>query len=550
MVDGQMAIAEGETEYRLTLPDPLLYLFSEKEERTQFFDLKKHAFPWHGRQALESANDGEPAVLPINITAYYPKARRHEEILPAETGEAAVKFRLHNNFVDQEGWLIRNSPESSEIQMGPARLRFAEALVAEKPVEHSDGKANYLEFQFQNKTIQLPIQSGLKTPVSFALEGTPYKINILHLFRNAVVVGKELVEQEDKTPGSGQNPAIQFVLQGSGIEERHTAFSKFPDFPTVHGLKPSAAGARVFYRTPSENATGSSGKRHDIIFVVLPKNVILRPKAEESKDEILHGVYPRGSQILRFAQNDTSRRVQDDKRGAQNDKLVIQIIEGSKVTTYDVEKGKEIATGWMGNLTVTAEEFYPHAAVKRTFTPESNMSESEEAVPAIQVEIMSSPNALIGDPVDSRFRGNDKKTLWLRQGVREEISAGNSKYYLMVGQKKIPAGFKLMLRDFRMEQYPGTDRPASFESDVTLKDDSRGLVKDVTISMNKPLAYRGYHIYQSGYSLAEGAPETSIFSVGKDAGVPLKYFGTMVMVIGIITMFYTRRFSTSSGSVL
>ena len=102
-----------------------------------------------------------------------------------------------------------------------------------------------------------------------------------------------------------------------------------------------------------------------------------------------------------------------------------------------------------------------------------------------------------------------------------------------------------MLRDFRLEQYPGTSRPASFESDVTLKDDGRGLVRNQTVSMNKPLIYRGFRIYQSGYSQPQGEPEISIFSVGKDPGVPVKYAGTIVMVTGIIMMFYFRRFSST-----
>ena len=98
-----------------------------------------------------------------------------------------------------------------------------------------------------------------------------------------------------------------------------------------------------------------------------------------------------------------------------------------------------------------------------------------------------------------------------------------------------------------MENYPGTDRPASFESDVTLKDDMRGVVKDVKVSMNEPLDYRGYKIYQSGYNLVEGQPDISVFAVGKDPGVPVKYLGVIVMIIGIMIMFYTRRFSVRGG---
>ena len=100
-----------------------------------------------------------------------------------------------------------------------------------------------------------------------------------------------------------------------------------------------------------------------------------------------------------------------------------------------------------------------------------------------------------------------------------------------------------------MEHYPGTNNPASFESDVTLKDDIRGIQKDVTISMNKPLIYRGYRIYQSGYSQAEGQSDTSVFAIGRDPGVPVKYLGAIVMVTGMIIMFSMRRFSTNAGNL-
>ena len=135
------------------------------------------------------------------------------------------------------------------------------------------------------------------------------------------------------------------------------------------------------------------------------------------------------------------------------------------------------------------------------------------------------------------------------QGVGEKIVLDGKAYEMVYGQRRIPAGFKLQLRDFRVQNYPGTDRPASFESDVTLKDDARGLVKETTVSMNQPLIHRGFRVYQSGYQQIPGQPEVSIFSVGRDPGVFLKYFGTVVMVTGILLMFYTRKYSSNAGRI-
>lgn len=483
MIDGQMVISEGDTEHRITLPNPVLYIFSEKEERTHYVDLEKKAFPWQGLREIKQTNDGTALPFEMNLTAYYPKARMEEEMIPASVGEPALKVQLHNNFVDQEAWLIRNHAQSS-LQMGPAKLVFGNELLKESAPEAPE--AAYLEFEFENEKIHIPLKANAKWPADFSLKGTPYKVTILKTFRNATVMGKELVEQEDKTEGAGQNPAVQLILKGKDLEERHTVFAKYPEFPTVHGMKPSAAGAHVFYRLPN---AGSRGETHEIHFV--------------------------------------------EKDG----KIFCQIVEGRKITTHEVTKGQTIPTGWMGNLTVTIEEYYPHASMKRTFIPQPNNTENEEAVSVIRLEIQKVPGSSEG------VRNLVPFVLWLRQNVREELMIGNVNFHFMYGEKNIPAGFKLMLRDFRMHQYPGTDNPASFESDVTLKDDSRGMVKEVNISMNKPLVHRSFRIYQSGYSQPEGQPEISIFSVGKDPGVPVKYLGAIVMVCGIITMFYTRRFS-------
>jgi cytochrome c biogenesis protein ResB len=59
------------------------------------------------------------------------------------------------------------------------------------------------------------------------------------------------------------------------------------------------------------------------------------------------------------------------------------------------------------------------------------------------------------------------------------------------------------------------------------------------ISMNEPLKFNGYTIYQSSYETNErGEPFLSVFSVNKDPGRPVKYTGTLGIVFGIVVMFY------------
>ncbi len=465
MIDGQMALTEGETDAYLNLSQPLLYVYSKKAGTDHIFYLKKHAFAWEGRQALDSRD--LPLPFKLHVTAYYPKAKAAESILPAESGPAAVKILLRNSFINQTQWLIENDEQLGLVQMGPAKLRFTDKLLKESAAEASPS-ARYLEIETQGSPVQIPLADSVSLPAEFSVEGTEYKITVMKIFKNAMVHGKELIEH----PGSEDNPAVQFTLSGPGVEERHTAFAKYPDFPTVHGMKPSASGFKIFYRLPG---SGSKGQSHE----------------------------------LRFVRTETG--------------LQAQVQTGREVRNLKTETGVEMPLGWM-DLHCKIEEYLPHAKRHYQFTPEPEYSEA--ASPALRVEIQN---------------GQESRSLWLGQGMKETLTENGEEYDFVFGQQRVPAGFRLTLKDFRLEHYPGTENPASYESDVTLKDDSRGVVRDATISMNNPLVYRGYRIYQSGYSQEQGSPEVSIFAVGRDPGVPVKYLGALIMVGGIITMFYTRR---------
>ncbi len=477
MVDGQVAIQEGQAEHRITLPEPVLYLYSETENQEWTRPFKKFPFSWTGRKNLSLGWQDQGIPFQIFLLNYYPKAQRHEELVKTGEGPAALKVTLHNSFVNQTEWLLENSSSKGEVQVGPAKIRFAEELL--KEIEEKPTEAGYLEFQFSKAAIPLSLKPAIKLPAQFPLEGTDYEVTILRMLKNAKVVNNQLIDEKSS---DSNNPAVELLLEGKGFKEKHTVFAKFPDFPTQHGMKPSQAHVRIFYRLPGG---GSRGQSHELRFV----------KGHEG--------------------------------------LLYQIQTGLSIKTGKVILGEEILTGWM-DLTFRVDEFFPHAQESRKFTLEPNTTKKDDAVSAIRLEII---------------KEGEKKEAWLGQGVPEKIDFQGKPYALLYGQKRVPLGFRLSLRDFRIEHYPGTNNPASFESDVTLRDDFHATQRDTTISMNKPLIHRGFRIYQSGYSQAEGEPDISIFAVGKDPGVPVKYLGAAVMVMGMIIMFTLKRFSSNAGSL-
>lgn len=476
MVDGQIILAEGETEHRITLSQPVLYIHSEETRQGWMMPLKKTPFAWEGSRVLGAPQDGSETKFPftMSLTAFYPKARMTETVEKSETGPAALKVNLKSSVIDQTLQLFEADPVQGEVQMGPAKLVFSKELLPEN--EGSVSAAGYLEAEQNGKVQSFPFTENMKLPAEFSVQGTPFKIQINKIFKNAAVSGKDLLEKPDEDI----NPAVQFSVFGPAFEEKHTAFSRFPDFPTTHGMKQSGTGFHFYYRMPG---SGSKGQRHELRFV------------------------------------NTSEG------------LRAQVQTGLKVETLTPETGKEIPLGWM-DLNFKVVEFFSHTLRRKTFSSHPPESQAEDLVSALRLNIKTR---------------SGEETFWLGQGMKHDFVIDGKSYSAVFGEKKIPAGFKLNLKDFRVENYPGTEKPASFESDVILKDDARGVVRNETISMNKPLVYRGYHIFQASYVKEEGRPEISVFTVGRDPGVPVKYAGALIMIAGVVTMFFTRRPVKTAG---
>jgi len=71
-----------------------------------------------------------------------------------------------------------------------------------------------------------------------------------------------------------------------------------------------------------------------------------------------------------------------------------------------------------------------------------------------------------------------------------------------------------------------------------VRDSKAGVEQKAHISMNEPLYYGGDFFYQASYQLQENGPPISVFSVNYDPGRWVKYLGSIIMVLGIMLMFY------------
>ena len=119
----------------------------------------------------------------------------------------------------------------------------------------------------------------------------------------------------------------------------------------------------------------------------------------------------------------------------------------------------------------------------------------------------------------------------------EEYNVGGLYFNLAYGSKNYYTPFRIALRDFQLERYPGSQSPSSFAAEVTVKDGA--LVKDHRIFMNNVLDYRGYRFFQSSYDQDE---KGTILSVNHDMlGTIVSYLGYLLLALGMVMVFFTSK---------
>lgn len=118
------------------------------------------------------------------------------------------------------------------------------------------------------------------------------------------------------------------------------------------------------------------------------------------------------------------------------------------------------------------------------------------------------------------------------------FSFGGLNYELAYGSRLIELPFYLYLNDFELKRYPGTDKPSSFSSYVTLVDPGQNLEEEHHIYMNNVLDHGGYRFFQSSYDPDE---KGTVLSVNHDAaGTLITYIGYTLLGLGFILNLFSR----------
>lgn len=143
--------------------------------------------------------------------------------------------------------------------------------------------------------------------------------------------------------------------------------------------------------------------------------------------------------------------------------------------------------------------------------------------------------------------GEEKKVQWLTENQEADMTTSQGAIKVGLTPRKVTLPFLLTLNDFRKVDYPGTNNPASFESDVVLEDFKKKFKITQTISMNKPMDYEGYRIFQSSYIQNSSSGEASIFTVTKNPGISFIYLSSCLIFLGAFLQFYVKGFSKNQA---
>lgn len=181
--------------------------------------------------------------------------------------------------------------------------------------------------------------------------------------------------------------------------------------------------------------------------------------------------------------------------------------------------GEVLGTGWMG-LEFRLLDYLPLAM------------EEYEVLP------LERPTPLTVAAVKVRHKDSER---WLALNDVLKLFSDSSAYILSYQNRRLDLGFELQLEKFEVQRYQGTIKAMEYSSQVTARQSE--IAQSAVISMNEPLKFNGYTIYQASFQEDEvtGEPVASVFSINRDPGRWIKYLGSLIFSLGIVWLFYQRR---------
>lgn len=444
--------------------------------------------PW---PAGWSRDLGEGARL--ELLRYYPHCRREPfTAAPESANEFAVPAAMVQLASPTTGMLpprwIANSGAYARISIGPGRIEFlGQSLSAEQVAE------------FRNP----PSAIGSNGQIVIGL--------------GAAISRIDLTTPADAKPISlgGSGWSVRAVSATTAANQQQTVF--------VELNSPDGRQSRL----------AVSGHRPGIWRIVSPASGLVPPEGFW----VWHQLPPVADEstraVLQFATGADGRLSFRSYRGSKGQALAFE-------TSGNVEPGA--AAPWQR---IWAGMDWQFRVI--TFLP--------RAAAGLNCILADRPASVLGDveipAIYCRLNhGRATSEFWLTRGDGEmlTLNAGGEPFEIGYYASRIDLGFELSLLRAEQTIDPASGKPTGLSSQVLLNDPSRGIRDEAhTISLNQPLAYRGYRIYQGGIAPLgrddSGKPAYRVqLLANRDPGVWLKYAGSAMIALGIACMFYMRAY--------
>jgi hypothetical protein len=180
---------------------------------------------------------------------------------------------------------------------------------------------------------------------------------------------------------------------------------------------------------------------------------------------------------------------------------------------------KSISLPWMNSKISLIEhvtEKIPFYTPVATLPIQKNGTLENGGIRAVQIEVLG-------------------RQFWISNENPLALNIEGKDILFEVTKKNLNLPFELELTQFKMEKNPGTNIPATFESYVKLN--FKDNISNHHVYMNNPLKVKDFTFYQASYRQENDKKFSSTFTVNIDQGRPLKYLGSLMLVLGSIWHF-------------
>ncbi|NNE43915.1 MAG: hypothetical protein HKN12_06885 [Gemmatimonadetes bacterium] len=495
-VDGTMPIPEGEASREISLPDSDIRIAVGDElavYRTEYELRPSEA----DHDDLFEVPD-TPYLL--QVSKYFPSGAVMDTLMNDSVAEnPMIRVAVGGTGEPAGDWLSALDPVRNTIAGGGARVTFVvpaglDALRKrwERPEEDAaeeSRSAGHLQLVWSDgraESIHVPMHSA--EPIPTSREGV--SVEVSQVFRSFTLTE----EGHADAVGSPANPAIRFQIHGPHGHEDHFSFTAFPEFR----------------RTPPDGEEW------------ILSHAVWEPDP--------HAFHDHENLEVAIVQEAPERFVTYTSWGDPTDGMPVTVGETRSFPSRTV----------MLRILDAAD----HGRLSRTVRKVSD----EVIRPVIKVELMerAGDDVRVASPVNW-LRGRPAvrpadvtpNEAWVFHGENYVFDTPAGPVDIAYKGDTIPLEFGIHLDDFREERYPGISLAASFESHVRVQPDG-GEEFPERIYMNHPLIYQGYTFYQASFQRTPSGEEITVLSVARDPGMTISFFGYVVLVLGLILIFWVK----------